>query len=167
MYAREDVRLYPQSVHLQVNLGDVLLMLGELGECASVLEAARRVAAEDPEVKKLAGDLALARGDAKEAERWYREAIRPVKAENIPARTAQAQILARCRIVNLLLAARRPAEELDALVDEGEDSNVLMLFGRSLEQAGRRAEAERCLRRALEANPEYPGCANALPARSC
>jgi len=99
------------------------------------------------------GRLALARGDAREAERFARKSLRG--AERLP----EAHVL----LAEALLALERPDEALETLDRLGAPSSEgLLLRGEALRQLGNLRDAESDALRARELDPEADGVAGLL-----
>lgn len=99
------------------------------------------------------GRLALARGDAREAERFARKSLRG--AERLP----EAHVL----LAEALLALERPDEALETLDRLGAPSSEgLLLRGEALRQLGNLRDAESDALRARELDPRADGVAALL-----
>ena len=150
---RPGVRTAAETARLEAgrNLASLLMETGRPGRAATVLEGLR---AEFPDDRVCAAMLAgarLAQGRPAEARTLAEEV--PIDAGGLSA--FASLVRAQCE-----LAGERPAEAMahvHAALAAAEEPHTLAQAGSLLLRFRRHAEAERCFRRALEADPQLPG----------
>ncbi|MFZ0463256.1 MAG: tetratricopeptide repeat protein [Candidatus Acidiferrum sp.] len=148
LYAEELVKQDAGNLKYRIELGQILLSLGQIKQAAEQFDAAQKLAPNDPSVHAVFASLHVAEKEFPEAEQEYKSAL--------AAAPSNAEILR--AYVNFLISQKQQpkAEALIAqfLVQNPNDLDAHLMMGQVQEQAKNYAAAQSETEKAVQLSPK-------------